>query len=301
MQKNQKSITQFFSQKQQKSPNKCGLSQTENYDKNSAKRKRLSPIQSQNADRPDEPRSTNSTNILHSTGLNTKKKIKLDHKSPLKITAHETDKTTPKKENSNTTSLSPRKCSNNIKNSKGDGKNTKENDDISRSKNSNKDDVVEVNKLASTFEQNDKLNKVKSLINGNIVNKVVKTPRKVLEFHDCVQNGIIKNKKSVTAQNTPEKGNIFLLLLKNKYYNVFQHLHINNKSKYSARQPHQLSCLELGHPLYYMLQNNEIHFRYYPEHPNQNHFRIVCSKIVLLGIKPGTTSSTQVPTVQPPK
>lgn len=219
MPKNQKSITQFFSHKQEISPNKCVLAQLENHENKSAKRKESSPIQLQNIDGINKSCSTSSTEDtwhIETNGLNTKK-IKLDlndiKKSPLKITTFKADKITPKKENSNTTTLSPRKYCINNKNLMGDCRKTKESDNISESENSwsslahlCKDDVLEVNKLANGFDKNEEYTKVNRLANGNLVNKRVKTPKKVLQFHDCVQNSINDIKKSVITQKSPEKG-----------------------------------------------------------------------------------------------
>lgn len=220
--KNQKSITQFFSQKHQKSPIKCVLSQSENHEKKSVKRKELSPVQSQNIDRTDEPCSSNSTNnfYIDINGLNTQKKIKLDHgckkMSPLKTTVHKAHKTTPEKENINRTTLSPRKNSSNKKKLKGNVKKTKESDDISENKNNwspltniSMDGVLDMNEFHSNLDQNDEFNRINGLVNENLVNKRVKSPRKVLQFHDHDQNDIIEIKKCVTVQKSPEKGKVY--------------------------------------------------------------------------------------------
>lgn len=197
MAKNQKSITHFFSQKQQTSIG-CGLSRPETPEKKSAKRKELSPVQSQNIDKTAEQCFTNSTHI-DTNGLNTQKKIKLNHSSkkisPLKITVHNADKTTPEKENGHGTSLSPRKYSTNNKNLSEDGKKTNERDDISQNKN-NRSPLTHINVndvLASSFDENDEFTQINSL--GNLV-------------HDHVQNGIIECKRSAAAQKSPEKGKI---------------------------------------------------------------------------------------------
>lgn len=218
--KNQKSITQFFSQKQQKSST-CGLSQLENHGEKSAKRKELSPVQSQNIDRTDEPCSTNSTNTLYTdrNGLYTPKKIKLGHSfkklSPLKITVQ--------KENTYSTSRSPTKYSN----LKGDGIKTKESNGISENKSNwsspltqmSMDDVLQMDKFASKFDNNDELINV----NGSLVNTRMKTPRKVLQFHDHFQNGFIEMNNSVTTQKNPDKGKTVVHVIPKKITCIILH------------------------------------------------------------------------------
>lgn len=195
------------------------MAETENHENKPAKRKELSPVQPQNADRTNEPCSTNSTNTFYTdtNGLNRQKKIKLGHSSKtnstLKITVHKAVKTTPEKENCNTASQSPRKYSSNNKNLKGDCNKTKESDDISENKNSwspltslSREDVLEMNEFADGFGQIDEINNENGLLNGNLVNKKVKTPRKVLPFHNHVQNGVVEIEKSVNALKSPDEG-----------------------------------------------------------------------------------------------